>query len=234
MDCINASWKDRSLTDQEIRIITTRWRKLGLLRDLYVSQRMSTEYEAFRIRFASSLSNETRASLVQPGVTSSDASSPPSRSTSINHSNLKARFYRSLCLHSIAISSLRLGLSCQDQTRNESHPQNAVGNQIAEATALAWDNSVITLGGRQVIPGHYDKVCCLEIVDFVYLFILRKVIPFDKLDSWTMQDVEYWPYDRDDGSGVLEDQVTSWYSFLDFSRRTLLPWDIVDLISNNS
>lgn len=239
LECINANWTDRTLTDAEVERTAARWRQFGFLRDLYRDQSMRGEFESYRAQFASNLNVEARAVIVEPGVTEPGSFCLQLAPNSLAYSEFKARFYKTLCLHSIATSSLIFAKATIDQLRNDSHPPNLVGNIIANTTFGAWAKEMIVVGGEQIQPSQNDRLWSLEVFDFLYLFLLKKVIPLTKLDSWIHEQLEQWPYERwwyraNPDERTLEDTVDSWNLFIADCRWVLQPSDLVELIRNKS
>lgn len=71
LECINAKWSDCTLTDEEIDHVVARWRQYGFLQDLYRDQSPFREFESYRAQFASNLTAEARAAIIDPGITKS-------------------------------------------------------------------------------------------------------------------------------------------------------------------
>ena len=236
LECINAKWTDHTLTDEEIDHIVARWRQYGFLRDLYRDQSLFREFESYRAQFASNSTAEARAAIVEPGITKSGSFCQQLTPNSLACSEFKARFYKSLCLHSISMSSLILAKATIDQALNESHPPNIVGKRIADITEYAWSKSMIVVGGEQIRPSQNDKLWSLEVFDFLYMFLLKKVIPLAKLDSWIDERLEEWPYERWGGpfARTPEQTSSSWDTLITYCRWTLQPSDLIDLIRNQS
>lgn len=233
LDCIDTKWTDGTVTDEQIDDIAARWRQFGFLRDLYRDQSLSREFESYRAQFSSKLTAKARAAIVEPGITRSGSFCQKLTPDSLAYSEFKARFYKSLCLHSIPTSSLILAKVTIDKTLNESHSPNIVGNRIADATVDAWSKNMIVLGGEPSKLSQIDRLWSLEVFDFLYMFLLKKVVPLAKLDCWTGEHLEGWPYERED-SPSENDPEPSWHSFIGHCRWTLQPWDFVDLIQNKS
>ncbi|CAF9943677.1 MAG: hypothetical protein ALECFALPRED_000927 [Alectoria fallacina] len=128
LECINAKWSDCTLTDEEIDHVVARWRQYGFLQDLYRDQSPFREFESYRAQFASNLTAEARAAIIDP--------------------------------------------------------------------EYAWSKSLIVVGGEQIRPSQNDKLWSLEVFDFLYMFLLKKVMPLAKLDSWIDERLREWPHER--------------------------------------
>ena len=51
-----------------------------------------------------------------------------------------------------------------------------------------WKKDKITIGGEDINFSLDTQQDCLETFDFVYLFLLKKIIPFERVDSWTNEN----------------------------------------------
>lgn len=236
LDCISAKWTDRTLADEEIDHIAARWRQFGFLRDLYRDQSVSREFGSYRAQFALDLKAEERAAIVEPGITKSGSFCQQLTPDSLAYSEFKARFYKTLCIQSIATSSLIFAKATIDQIPNYAHPPNVVGQIIANTTVNAWSKDMIVVGGEQIEPSENDRLWSLEVFDFLYMFLLKKVMPLAKLDSWIDEHWDDWPYERLGGPSerTTEQTINSWNTFINHCRWTLQPSDLVDLIQNKS
>ena len=235
LECINTKWTDRTLTDEEIEHIATRWRQFGILRDLYGDQSMRREFESYRAHFASHLNVDARAVIFEASVTQPGSFCLQLAPNPLAYSEFKARFYKSLCLHSIATSSrifARVAIQV-DQLLSDSHPLNLVGNTIAEPAFNAWTKDMIVVGGEQIKPSQNDRLWSLEVFDFLYLFLLKKAIPLTKLDSWIDPQLNQWRC-NDPDKRSLEETIDLWDPFIIESRCILQPSDIIDLIQDKS
>ena len=222
------------LTDGDVDAITLRWRRMGFLRDLYLDDILYKEFELFRSLFAATLPEEVRKLLVEPGlVRSSTAQCRLMQSRQYGH-GFKARFYKSLCVHSIAIATLQLTKIPPES--NSFQVRNRYETFIDDFLST-WIKHRITLRGKTITTNWEVKLDCLEVFDFLYLFLLRKVLPFESLDSWTYKDATTWPYiggtlERPGRSEADPGRIKEWYNLLERSRWVLSPRDIFDLIKH--
>ena len=227
--CLESKRTHGRLAETSITDIALRWQQLRYLRELYLDDLLSKEFDLFRSRFASeSLSEETRAAIYEPGIIkSSDTMSRLERSRGFDR-NFKARFHKSLCLHSIAIISRSIAETSRDQLisspshtpRDEDIDEDAA-QVIADTVGVLWDKGSLDLG---------SKLDCLEVFDFLYIFLMRKLLPLEQLNSWTEENLDDWPYERVEH----ETEIESWYSFIGHAEWHLQPVDIVDLIKERA
>ena len=230
LEAIETDWNHHAVSSEDIDAITLRWRQMGYLRDLYLDDLLSKEFDLFRARFAAQLPREDRMEIVQPGLmTSSTSSSRFKCGRQYTHS-FKAQFYQSLCLHSMAIATLKLAKVAPDISGEVT--RDPYEKFIANIDDL-WSKQSVVLGGMKILLGWDVKLYGLEVFDFLYMFLLKKIVPFEMLDDWVAEDADEYYYDR---YGFWDDpsRIDEWYSFLDNCRRVLTPHDIFDLIKQQA
>ena len=211
-----------TVTDEDIDAIAVRWRQMGYLRDLYLDDILFKEFELFRALSAAKLPDQIRRVIVEPGLTKSSTSASPERSRQYS-TDFKARFYKSLCVHSMAIAALQLTKIAPDSNK---YPVRSLYESLADDAMNLWTKRKISLGSRTITAGWEVKLDCLEMFDFLYLFLLRKLVPFESFNSWT---------DGCSGQDVAvayPDRTAVWYSVLETFRRHLKPHDIFELIKH--
>lgn len=227
IDCMNTTWRKVTVTDEVIGKIALRWRQLGLLRRLYLDDVVAKEFRHFRAQFALKLSVEERAAIVGPGVMKLGQ---PKQSHHFGR-DFKARFHKSLCLHSMAIASRNIAKAAVgDGSRlPDPHHLNDLSNQTSTDVYELWSKDSVVIGGEKRPLSLDTRLDCLEVFDFLYLFLLKKIMPFDRLEDWLGEDAGDWPYfsPSDDNTGL-------WYSFLNHCRWTLQPLDLFDLIKHQA
>ena len=230
LEAVGTDWNNHAVSSEDVDAIALRWRQMGYLRDLYLDDVLSKEFDLFRARFVAKLPKADRKAIVKPGLmTSSTSSSHLNCSQQYTH-GFKARFYQSLCLHSMAIATLQLAKVAPDISEEVTrHPYES----FIDNTYDLWIKQSVVLGGMKILLGWDVKLYCLEVFDFLYMFLLRKIIPFEMLDAWTKEDADVYPYDRD-GYEVDTSRTDEWYSLLEDSRWVLKPHDIFDLIKHKA
>ena len=75
MDCITSERILKAVTDQDITNIVLRWQQMRHLRDLYLEDHITSEFSRFRTDFISNQAFETRAAVVEPGITTTSNTS---------------------------------------------------------------------------------------------------------------------------------------------------------------
>ena len=218
------------MSSEDVDAITLRWRQMGYLRDLYLDDLLSKEFDLFRTRFAAKLSRADRAVIVQPGLMASSTSSSRFKCSQQYTHGFKAQFYQSLCLHSMAIATLQLAQVAPDISGEIT--RDPYETFIANIYDL-WSKQSVVLGGMKILLGWDVKLYCLEVFDFLYMFLLRKILPFEMLDAWTEAYAGLHPYDRW-GFGDNSSRIEEWYNFLENYRSVLTPCDIFGLIKHQA
>ena len=218
------------MSSEDVDAITLRWRQMGYLRDLYLDDLLSKEFDLFCTRFAAKLPRTDRMEIVESGLITSSTSSSRSKCIRQYTHGFKAQFYQSLCLHSMAIVTLQLAKVAPHISEEET--RNRYETFITNIFDL-WSKQSVVLGGMKIFLGWDVRLYCLEVFDFLYMFLLRKIVPFEMLNAWVKEDKDRYPYDGwrfDDELPCLDE----WYEFLDNCRSVLTPRDILDLIKNQA
>ena len=228
LDCFEKDYTDTPLTDVDVDEISIRWRKLGLLRDLYLDEAISRDFEKYKVQFVSRGREYLEPNGIRPIIEESPELAIESNPNLKYAPDLKARFHQSLCLHSIALVTRFHAMYSRDQIQMKNDPPNWIGERLWRTTCHLWGKFNIRLNGRPVQLRDHAQFDRLEIFDFLYYFLLEKVIPFSALESWTAEAADRFPYD--DQEGDLE----SWFSLLRHCRWTLQPSDIVDLVKRKT
>ena len=230
LEAIETDWNHQAVSSEDVEAITLRWQQMGYLRDLYLDDLLSKEFDVFRTRFAAKFPRTDRMEIVESGlVTSSTSSSRFKCGRQCTH-GFQTQFYQSLCLHSMAIATLHLAKVAPNISGEET--RNRYETFIANIYDL-WCKQSVVLGGMKILLGWDVKLYCLEVFDFLYMFLLRKIVPFEMLGAWVKEDKDRYPYDgwnSEDDSPCLDE----WYSLLDNCGWVLTPHDIFDLIKNQA
>ena len=228
LDCVNAPRSAKSLSNQVLDEICSRWQKTRFFRNFQLdSQHLHYEYEL--LRSVSGLhvyddDNSHRAANINSPISASNLER--SRVPDSFGESFIERFHKALCLQSIANVSRRLAMATK--TTDGDIPR--IGMMFFEF--WSWEG-YFTISGHQIYPTVQDKVEQLEMMDLVYYFMLDKVLPARTLDSWILQCRETWLID---GTNAL-DYETSEYDrsvFLEYLRLHLSPEDIVDMVVHRS
>ena len=230
LDCFGKDYTDTQLTDVDVDEISKRWWKLGILRDLYLDEAISRDFDKYKVQFVSQGSGYLRLDGNRPMIEENPELAIESNPNP-NHKyapDFKARFYQSLCLHSIARVTRSHAMYSRDQVQNNVNSPNSIGTRLFRAVGDLWVKHHIELNGHAVQLSHHAQFDRLEIYDFVFYFLLEKVIPFSALESWTTEAGDRYPYDETEGG------LDSWVTLLYHCRLTFLPSDIVDLVKHKT
>ena len=222
-NCLNSDARRDLLSDDEIDDIAERWRRLKLLQRLYLDPRLTEEFEAWRSAFVSDLSAGARAEILRPGInTTSNAASMHEQSQRYGP-DFKGRFYKSLCLNTIAVASLQLARTCREVPRDG--PELGVNEDISDATLYLWTRSRVFVNGSGKDLHVCTKADNLEVFDFLYMFLLPKLV---HSFEWNM-DIGFY----DDMEG-LSASKQEWLGLLEDCRRCIRPSDLIDLIQHET
>lgn len=206
--------------DDVIGNIASRWWQSRMLRQLYLDDVVDKEFQHFRSQFTSKLSAEARAAIIKPGLMRSR------RPKEIHHFGLdfKARFHKSICLHSMAIASR----SFAKVAAIEEHPREFF-DRISVDVRQMWSKKSVVIGGERRPISLDGRLDCLEVFDFLYGFLLKKAVPLDRLEDWIGKDAEHRPY-----RPLRHEDNEKWYDLLTDCGWALQPFDLVDLIKHQA
>lgn len=233
----------KDLSGELIQDIISRWKHFSFLRGLYVDGLISCDFEVSRAYFDSELLWDTRESVTEM----TDASIKRSH---FNHGqfeqnrhfgpDFKARFHKSLCLHSMAILGLRFGKASRDQPPDHGvRPTNKsqkVAANVKDSIEDLWRKKSIIAGGKTTVLNGDTKIECLEVFDFLYPFLLKKILPYERLASWARGNAGDYPYHWiiEEMGGADPFTIEEWYNFLSCCCGVLEPHDLAELIDNRA
>ena len=237
------------MTNEEVDGVAARWRKFRFLRELYLDESVAEEFMEFRRKFVSILAAEERVAIVKPGVTTSRKASTGDLQSQPYGYDFKERFHHALCSNTMAVASHQLGKACRetlvlkDGKLEDAYPDGDVLAAVDDFWVRArWNSSAEDDDAedddadrsRRAKP-EADQ---MEIFDFLYMFLLRKVVPFEKFAAWTEADAQHWSEERactideeDDDEPI---DVQKWHTFLSDCRKSIRPMDLVDLIKGTA
>ena len=237
--------RKKDLSDSLIQGIEARWKHFSSLRGLYVDNLVSRDFETYRARFASSLKPKARTAIAEKSLAHASI-----EKSHFNHSqfeqnkrfgpDFKARFHRSLCLHSMTILGLHFGKISSDQPSNDgvdpANESQKLANEVKESLQDLCKKTKVVAGGKTIDLDHDTRIDCLEVYDFLYLFILDKMIPYERLASWIGKDASAYPYcwwaiDTDTRDAFA---IDGWDKFLSTCRGSLQPHDLAQLVQNRA
>jgi len=200
--------------------IATRWSRLRVLRDLYLNEQIYQEFTQFRAQNAETMEDEERLHLTRPGIhLPRDASNQPHQSPLIVK-DFTSRFHKCLCLVHIGLVSRHLGFMSINGTNDEPW----------ELANDAWEKTAISCNGERYPLSVKDRAQCLEIYEFIYLFLLRKVLTPARSRDWIEACGESrWPVDR-----WYDWSPSSYFELLGHCLWVLDPPDVLDMIHHEA
>ena len=228
-DCLDIDARRDQLGDDEIDDIAERWRQLKLLQRLYLDTQLSEEFEAWRSAFVSDLSADAGAGILKPGITTSSNATSIQKQHQRYGQEFNGRFYRSLCLNTIAVASLQLAKTCRE-VRGD-----VTDLDVSAAASDLWTRSRFFINGSAEDLDICTKADSLEVFDFLYMFLLPKVVhKFGwRRDYWNLGDLAL-EYGYHDETGGVPRINQGWYVFLDDCRRCFQPSDLIDIIHHRT
>ena len=216
-NCIDSIWTGQALTDKFVTEVCQRWEVHRIFRDLYLNQAVSKEYDMFRAIFTKSV---IFPRLPAPGL-------PMLRTVlrSGKHSRhfgpeFSGRFHKALCIHSIAIESRKLAVATNFTSANS---EDTIASKVFEI----WNKDVvIDASGNTIMLHLQDKLDCIEVFDFLYLFVLKKLLPLNNVMSWVDANSSEWIF-----SEICYGDEEIWETLLGYSRWALAPKDLAELLA---
>lgn len=221
--CENTKRHVDEYTDVVINEICTRWQKIRFLRELYQDSAVFAEFEDFRCHFLTARTVRDTYSIVSPGFQHNVSTTQAFSGTSDSYGDyFWANLHKTLCLHSLAIATRKLAKATELDGLN-------VSKADIELTACyAW--------AKEKLPGVYSvlspelRIQALETWDFIYYFLLRKLVPPKILSDWIMACPEDSLLQECDGSPAF-DHSERWSYFMNLFRWILHPKDVVAAIA---
>lgn len=228
--CLRTDDHKEGSTNQEIQRIVLRWKRFSFLRGLYVDDNVSQDFDRFRTAYTSDLTPDEKATMVLPDLNSGSIQTSHVNRAQFMQNNrfagdFKARFHKILCLHSMAILGLHFAKisSAEPEPVQEDH-------DVAEMIEHLWIKEAVLAGGKKTDLDLDSQLDGVEVYDFLYMFLLRKILPYYNLASWTARDAGEYPFVTWTDRLELRD----WYLFLRQCRQVLLPEDLVGLVENGA
>lgn len=222
---MNTTWTKEHLTDEVITNIASRWHQVKYLRQLYLDDKVARDFQDFQVKFAQKQRSDDGVNLVRPGV---ETSGQPHQGHQFGP-DFKTRFHRSVSLLALAVVShnvARLAVEDESQPSNPENPKD-LSDDITFDVLDLWSKKRVVVGGVKYDLGIDTKIDCVEIFDFLYHFLLKKIMPFHKVIDWTKEEEDNWPY-------LAQHDVEAWHYLIYHSRWILEPLDLVDLIQNKA
>lgn len=232
--CLFSKDDKEGLTKKEIQKIVIRWKHFSFLRGLYVDDDVFKEFDRFRAAFVSGLTPGQGATIVSPGLdrTSVEASHRHRVPKNRFAGDFKARFHKILCLHSMAIIGLHFAkISTVEPTATEPKPGEP---DVAEMIDHLWIKEDVIAGGKTTEFGPGTQVDGLEVFDFLYMFLLRKILPYQTLEFWLGNDIGDYPFEWRVAGVPNALGLSEWYSFMQQCRQVLQPDDLRGLIESRA
>ena len=197
--------------------ICTRWQKTRILFELYQHPILFAEFEKFRHHFPTADTAEKTFSIVDPGFEGIIPTTQYLQDSTASYGNdFKSKFHRTLCLHSLAITTRKLAKA----TASTTVPKD----DIVQIACNAW--------AKEEVPGLYSNLSTktltetLETWDFIYHFLLRKTFPPNVLTDWIMACADDDVMLQDHEGKLVEDINGRWPYLMNLFRWTLHPQDV--------
>lgn len=218
--CIAHPTTGPPITNEMIADISARWKKYQLFRHLYLDDTIYEEYNNYRGLYLADLDLESSFHPPEPGVHIPCGWPRQLRLVQAFRKDFKTEFYKCLCLLSISIASHHLGMMSALAETDEAW-------NIAHAI---WIKSEIHCNGARSVISTAYQLQSLEVFDFVYCFLLGKVLPSEKALDWLDAcGDEDWPLSR------LDDWTEhSHLALLYHCSYTVNLEDILDMIQNKA
>ena len=145
-----------------------------------------------------------------------------------------------MCLQSLTILGLHFGKISSDQPSDNGAPHanesQELANEVKNSLQDLCKKTKVVAGGKTIDLDRDTKIDCLEIFDFLYLFLLDKMIPYERLASWIGKDASVYPYCWWAIHTDIRDAfpIEGWDKLLSTCRWALEPRDLGQLVQNRA
>ncbi|MCJ1232841.1 hypothetical protein MMC14_000795 [Varicellaria rhodocarpa] len=196
---------DRPLANDFITEVCHRWQAHRVLRKLYLSEKVKAEYDLSRAKFTGSANHQHSHRF---------------------GAEFGGRFHKAICLHSVAIASRKLAIASQFSGPDQEE-------DVFQTVFDLWNKkSVVDEWGNDAEPSIQDKLDCLEVFDFLYLFVTTRLF-VTEFPSWTGAIMNEWQF-----AGHALDTNPQAAQLLEicllYGRWTLSPTDLAGLMSRGN
>ncbi|MCJ1242928.1 hypothetical protein MMC30_000124 [Trapelia coarctata] len=218
LQCSEPRLCTETLTDELLNRICLHWENTRIFRTLYLDASVAAEYEVTRNRIAC---DDPIMPVLGFTMLSNDWLQAGSNRGS-DHT-FKGRFHKALCLNTIATLAHTLGKA--------TFPVTVEGTLAVEL--LTWTTRNIVIADTQIPLTPEEMIDCMEVYDFLYLFMLPKLLPLKKIQTWAKESSGLWSLGYSVGLG-REENFQYWSFFLFNCRLFLQPLDLAALFSSQS
>ena len=223
--CMTTKVDMKALDDADIQEIVIRWRRFSFLRELYMDENLFEEYEEFRSASLSpNLSDSEEIIPMTPRRAHGGIKKTHIKQYHLFITDFKRRFHKCVVLHSLAIGFLHFASHAID-VPNRSTDFDSDARKLETVVVALWIKHELEFSGeytgRMTELPLVAKIDCLEVFDFLYMFLLPKILPLEGIALWLENDTGEYPF-------------IAWENFLDLSRSVLQPLDLVELIENRA
>ena len=229
--CTTAQRHPAAFTETVINDICTRWQATRMLRELYLDPAITVEFRAFRTSLRSASNTWSTFEIVSPGF-EPGLGYRCERGQSQYGAQFNSLFHKAICLHSLSIAMRTVA----GVTHRSWQWKKA---EILFAANNAWTKKNFTIGGHAYKPSLETKAQCLEIWDFIYNFLCRKLFPPDAMSEWInacmpslAESISHVPVYKE----LVDAMPTEpfWGYFINHLRLVLHPQDIVGAIASKT
>lgn len=217
-DCVETPLSNGTLTNELLDRICLHWEDTRVLRKLYLDPYIAAECDAVRLKIA----NEDIA-IPAPGVTilskdwlQADFKIGPDHT-------FKERFHKALCLNTIATLGHILAKASFRDTRDG----------MDALHLLTWTHERITIAGAEIELTLKERIECVEVDEFLYAFLLPKLLPLKKFQAWAEETSGIWSLGYIPNMAG-EENFYCWSLFLLNCRVFFQPLDLVNLFTSQS
>lgn len=212
-DCLNAQLDRNSLTDKLLADICHRSHQAHSLARLYLDKTLAAEYEKFRYDSLSISKQQEVATCIQLGVDASRFDTPSVGLSNHYSRDFKARFAKAICLHALTVASHKHARASKVLTSDEQE-------KVVDAVISVWYKQF------DDIPLQC-KLDCLEVYDFLYIFILTKIVHPESLEIWCRDSMDIWDEPN-------EPILIQWLIVVGHFAHGLQPHDFLKLVLGGS
>ena len=220
--CLHDTSTDQSvLTDNSIEDICRRYSQAARLACLY--EMLSTELDLLHPRLITVDHLEDVTSCLDPGSVIPDLYPFTAERHYPSNPTFRSRFCKAVCLLVIVTSAL-------SQARSSQFLTEEAGSSVYCKMLAVWTQHFEDVCEGTSPLSWRERLECMEVRDFLYTYLLSKIIPPQAIESWWADTKDYWI----GGDSPNEPFQRQWNYTLQHFRQCLTLYDILDLVLGQS
>ena len=210
-----------ALTDDLVEDVCRRYNQAVRLACLY--EMLSTELDTMYSRLITVDCPEDVTACLDPGSVIPSLYPFAAERRFSNNPTFRSRFCKAVCLQAIATTALSVA-------RTSRFLDDEAGDLVCDNMVDIFTQQLDDICESASPLSWQERLECIEVRDFLYTFLLSKIVPLQAIESWWVDTEDYWLI----ADGPNEPFHGPWgYTLANF-RQSLTPYDILDLVVGQS